>query len=828
MKTFAKMWSRAAITIPVVAATAWLRVARAVRGRFAAGGRRLRDMMRFWWSARPIPIRSAGCWTKLASRARHPAIAVALVVLAWLCLPKPPLLENVAFSQRVFDRSHNLLRMTLTTDQKFRIYTPLAGISPDLIHATLLHEDRFFYGHFGINVVSAARSAVQFCTHGNARAGASTITMQLARMRFRINTRTLKGKALQMLRALELERHYTKAQILEAYFNLAPYGGNIEGIGAASEIYFGKPPLKLTRPEAVALSVVPQSPARRAPQRGRGNDSLAAAQRRLSMRLAAPDGGLFRAQVDAPRQFLAPHFTERVLVETASRETRTEIVTTLDLDWQRILERRIAGYIAANQRLGISNASAMLVDARTMDVLAEVGSANFFDEAICGQVDGTRSMRSPGSTLKPFVYALAMDQGLIHPLSVLKDAPRSFGSYNPENFDREFVGPIRAADALARSRNIPAIALCSELSHPTFYEFLKTAGVDLPRDAKSYGLTLPLGGAEVTMADLVRLYAMLANGGRLRSLQRTLPHDAESGTRLISPEAAFLTLEMLGRIPRPSIAGDAPDAVFWKTGTSNGFRDAWSVSVFDHYVLAVWVGNFDGRGNPAFVGRTCAGPLLFQIIDAMRATGSVHFAPLEPPPGANLQRVEFCAVSGQLPTAACAHRVSGWYMPGISPIATCDVHREVLVDVETGLRVPADDGSRKIRREVHEFWPSDLLDLFSKAGLPRRSPPPFWPGTEVETAARKGNAPQIVSPRSSVIYTIRASDEGNRSVALRAETDADVAKLYWFADKMFLGESGAREALYWQPKPGSYTIVAMDDLGRSAQGAVTVQCAEAN
>ena len=471
----------------------------------------------------------------------------------------------------------------------------------------------------------------------------------------------------------------------------------------------------------------------------------------------------------------------------------------------------------------------MLVDYQSMEVLAEVGSANFFDETIDGQINGTRGKRSPGSTLKPFVYALAMDQGLIHPLSVLKDAPRSFGSYNPENFDREFVGPIRAQDALARSRNIPAVDLTSRLSHPTLFEFLKSAGISLPHDAKFYGLSLPLGGAEVTMQDLVRLYAMLGNNGMLRPLHTTRPHEDETSMRLLSPEASFLTLEMLGQISRPSQGGDGSDMrVFWKTGTSNGFRDAWSVSVFDHYVLAVWVGNFDGASNPAFVGRTCAAPLLFQIIDALRACGRVHSSTHEPPPGANLKQVEFCAVSGELSTPACKHRVTGWFIPGVSPITTCDVHREVLVDAATGLRVAADDGTRELRREVYEFWPSDLLDLFQKAGLPRQVPPPFLPGCDVERSARRGKPPAIISPKSGVRYTIRSTDGMNRGLGLRAEAEADVRKIYWFADKAFLGSTSARENLNWRPKSGTHNVIALDDYGRSDSCMVTVESSDVN
>src|SRR6266700_7624781 len=435
-----------------------------------------------------------------ASWVRSLALLGMTVWFAWLLLPKPPLLEGISFSQCVRDGNGKLLRVTLSADQKFRIWTPLHDISPALIDATLRFEDKYYRRHPGVNPVALLRSALNL-RPGHAHNGASTITMQLARLRYHLRTRTLRGKLVQIVRALELERHYSKAQILEAYLNLAPYGRNIEGAGAASQIYFGKTAARLTGPESISLSVIPQSPSRRALFSDRENPSLNAAQDNWYDRSRTDSGAqfssrLFQARAQTAIRMLAPHFVWQVL---GAEKGRDVIVTTLDLDRQQLVERRIAGYIQANRNRGMQNAAAMLVDVRTMDVLAQVGSANFFNLEIQGQVDGTRSPRSPGSTLKPFVYALALDQGLIHPLSILADAPRSFGDYDPENFDREFVGPIRACDALGRSRNLPAVELASQLADPTLYEFLRGAGVPLPRSESLYGLSLPLGGAEIKM-----------------------------------------------------------------------------------------------------------------------------------------------------------------------------------------------------------------------------------------------------------------------------------------------------------------------------------------
>ena len=302
--------------------------------------------------------------------------AAAFVV--WLALPKPPLLDGISFSQCVRDRNGKLLRITLSADQKFRIRTPLHEISPALIDATVRYEDKYYQHHPGINPVALLRATLNL-RPGHAHNGASTITMQLARLRYHLRTRTVGGKFVQIVRALELERHYSKAEILEAYLNLAPYGRNIEGVGAASQIYFGKTAAHLTRPESISLSVIPQSPTRRALLVNRDNPSLNTALSRFGRRDAGPlhsqDARATLARDFRPRalgehKLLAPHFVQQVL---AAEKGRDEVVTTLDLARQQLIERRIADYVRTNRGRGIRNAAALLVDTRNMDVLAQVG-----------------------------------------------------------------------------------------------------------------------------------------------------------------------------------------------------------------------------------------------------------------------------------------------------------------------------------------------------------------------------------------------------------------------------------------------------------------------
>jgi penicillin-binding protein 1C len=358
------------------------------------------------------------------------------------------------------------------------------------------------------------------------------------------------------------------------------------------------------------------------------------------------------ARRDFPMPYLAPHFVDALLAARPGRPPRIE--TTLDAALQTVVERQVARYTAAYSDRGIRNAAVLLVDSRDMSVKAWVGSADYWNEAIDGQVDGVLAKRSPGSALKPFIYALALDQGVLHPRTILRDSPTSFGPFTPENFDGRFFGPIAAEEALVRSRNVPAVWVSMQLRQPNLYGFLKSAGVSRLQPEEHYGLALALGGGEITMEELAGLYAMLANQGVLRPLRVLPSREPTAGARMLSPEAAFITVDMLRRNPRPDEDGAPPVRtrwpVAWKTGTSWGFRDAWSAGIVGPYVLVVWIGDFSGQGNPAFVGVDAAAPLFFRIADALNFARANEPAPeLVPPPG--VARVAVCAESGDLPNA---------------------------------------------------------------------------------------------------------------------------------------------------------------------------------
>lgn len=710
-------------------------------------------------------------------------------------------------SQLVLARDGTPLHLTLSGDDRYRLWTPLEDIPAVMIEATLLQEDRHFYRHPGLNPWSLLRAAHQTYVRGGRRIGGSTLTMQVARLRFGLDTRTWHGKLAQMMTALALELRYPKRDLLEAYLNLAPYGGNVEGIGAASLVWLGKPAADLTPAEAFTLAVIPKSPAARAPFTAAGRAQIGAARERLAARARMPlDASAVHLRARNELPFTAPHLVERLVAE---RPFTARISSTIDPRLQAIVEQQVRHWRDVARTVGADNAAVLLADHTSGEVLAYVGSADHADARIDGAVDGVRARRSPGSALKPFLYGLALDGGLINPETMLEDTSLTISSWNPENFDHDFVGPISATDALVRSRNMPAVQLANRLPAPGLYGFLARAGIGGLRGPDFYGLALALGGVEVRLDELVRLYALLATGGVEHPLVFVRGEADTTAPRLLSTEAAFLVLDMLRANPRP---GDEASArrrtnVAWKTGTSFGFRDAWAAGVAGRFVLGVWVGNFDGAPNPAFVGRETAGPLFFRVLDALAAAGEA-LAPPTPPPG--LRRASLCALSGAVAGTDCPGHKEGWVIPGRSPVASCSVHRRVALDVGTGLRA-CPGQIEGVRTEVFEFWPSHLQALFRRVGVPRRTPPPYDP--RCTSRAGGGRPLRIETPQARVVYALRDGEDD--TIPFSAVADADGRRISWFVDDAFVGQSAPGETFFWQARPGRFVVRAVDEMGRS-------------
>lgn len=787
-------------------------------------------------------IRRAG---NFARRHKFLCVVVGLIVLwaVYRFFLTPPILAQTHFSRAYYDRNGELMRLTLAADDKYRLYVPLSEIADTAVRATILYEDRWFYWHPGINPISLAGATINYFTHHTRPIGASTITMQVARMRYDLDTKTPSGKFLQICYALWLDLFHSKNEIIEAYLNLAPYGGNIEGIGAASLIYFGHPPRDLSTIESITLATIPQNPVKRGLNTSAGLANMAAMRRDLVRRWGAHYGRdttletmadmplMARATRDLP--WTAPHFVDR---EIAIRGNHWQnigpnpavIKTTLDAGLQRRMESALQAQVATGRHRGIENAAAILVNYRTMDVLAYVGSANYFDKSIYGENDGIRARRSPGSTLKPLIYAAGADLGLIHPMTLMRDAKINFGVYAPENADNEFYGPVLARDALTHSRNIPAIDLLRKIGTHRFYKLLRAAGVTGLRHPDYYGISVALGGAEVSMYELAGIYAMMANLGARRDI-RTRDSDTPSNeTQLLRPEAFFLTLDMLGGqqtpdTPLPFTRGGTRLRHYWKTGTSSSYRDAWTAGIFGDYVLVVWVGNFDGRPNNAFSGARTAAPLYFKLAQTVAQYDAARGVPIQNPnfmrPDLNISRIDMCDRVGGIAGAHCPRTVKSYFIPGVSPIDTSSVYRAVAIDNKSGLRACIPD-PKTTHMAVYEFWDAEYLDMFRRAGITRNTPPPFVPGCDLDTVMQSHQPPIITSPMAGRIVITTPGDTA--PVALRALADTPNTRIFWFIDDALVATTSSAETAVHHIAMGDHTIRAMDELGGGTSVQITV------
>jgi penicillin-binding protein 1C len=743
-------------------------------------------------------------------------------------LPKNPLSTYSVYSTAIYARHGELLRLTLASDQQYRLWIPLVKIPETVRTGTLLYEDRWFYRHPGFNPLALLRSAWMSYGRG-AHQGGSTITMQVARQLYRIDSRNPLGKLRQIAAAVWLELRYSKDEILEAYLNTAPYGGNIVGVAAASLLYFHKPVSQLTLTEALTLAVIPQNPNQRFPNRRNPQPGLPSKLQHARLRLwqnwlaEFPQDKRYAADFALPltvyskadKPFLAPHLTDLLLRQYPHVQ---HIHSSIDSKTQLSIKQSVDNYLQQNRTLGIRNAAVLLLDTQSMQVRALIGSANYWNIGIKGQVNGTLAKRSPGSTLKPFIYALALDQGLLHPRTVIADTPTSFGPYNPENFDSRFLGPITVQDALIRSRNIPALNTAAKLKQPSLYGLLQQAGISGLKTELHYGLSLALGGGEVTMLELAKLYAMLPNQGRLRTVHYRvdLKQPTTSEKALLSPASAFITLDMLSHNPRPDTKRPAVPKVAWKTGTSWGFKDAWSVGIAGHYVLAVWVGNFDNQGNTAFTGIKAAGSLFFSLIDSLRNQQLLEGLDVEllPPKPESVAQVNVCAASGDLPNEDCPSLVKTWFIPGKSPIKISTLHKAVYFNAKGEVICKGQSFSR---REIYEFWPNDMAKLFNEAGMPRRQAPTLPSCYDIPN----GEAVlEIVSPSSIGVYTLKTSKPA--SIGLKAKSKAN-GDIFWFANKSFIGKAKAAETLSWSPdNPGIYRIRVADEQGNAASKELSI------
>jgi penicillin-binding protein 1C len=565
-------------------------------------------------------------------------IAATLALASWRIGP-PPLANAEALSVTVLDRQDRLLRAYTTADGRWRLPVEVADIDPRYLAMLIAFEDRRFSSHIGADPLAFARAAGQLVRYGRIISGGSTLTMQVARLLEGRHERTGSGKLKQIVRALQIERRLSKDEVLRLYLRLAPFGGNIEGVRAAALAYFGKEPRRLSPGEAALLVALPQSPETRKP--GRGASALARARDRVLAR--AVDAGIVsaaeaalarreplpRARRDFP--LLAPHLAD---AETQRHPARSVHRLTIDRDLQRGLEALARDHVKA---LGTRLSAAIVaLDHKTGEILAEVGSAGYLDEERQGAVDMTAAVRSPGSTLKPFIYGLAFEAGLAHPETLIEDQPARFGSYRPKNFDEDFHGTVTIRHALAQSLNIPAVKALNAVGPQRLIGSFQRAGIEpvLPGGTEP-SLAIALGGIGMRLTDLATLYAALANQGEI--IQFSVRRDngsirsRGSPPTILPPVAAWYVTDILKDAPPPASARGG--RIAYKTGTSYGYRDAWAVGYDGRHTIAVWVGRPDGAATAGLTGRTAAAPVLF---DAFQQLGERR-QPLPAPPSAALR-----------------------------------------------------------------------------------------------------------------------------------------------------------------------------------------------
>lgn len=778
---------------------------------------------------------------------------IAVVVAADRLLPPPAMPE---YSVQVFDARGELLGASLTADDKWRLRTRLDHVNPELLRAVVAKEDRWFFYHRGVNPFAVVRALWGNVVAGRRASGASTITMQLARL-LEPDRRTYAVKLREMLRALQLEIRYSKRDILESYISLLPMGGNIEGVASASWIYFNRPPDKLSLAQSVALAVIPNNPNRLRLDRASGPVQQEARRwlRRFGDDAVFPQADIatalgedFTVARSAPPR-RAPHFT---LVAQERRSAATDLVhTTLDPAVQDAAEQLLFNHVQRVLADGVRNGAVLVIDNDSMTVAAWCGSSDFHDALRQGQVDGVRAVRSPGSTLKPFLYARGFDEGTLTPRIRLLDIPGDFGGYIPENYDATFSGDVSVREALLRSLNVPAVRELARQGTGQFVSWLASAGFSTIASTRDkLGLSLILGGCGVTLEELVRATSMFARAGELAPLRllaesRTASKGASTkgaasrraasegvasgeggsdgavaGRGMCSAGAAWLVTDILSGHERPDLPADLRATsrlprFAWKTGTSYGKRDAWAVGWNARYTIGVWMGNFTGEGAPHLSGAEMAVPLLVDIFDAIDERIEAHIIPRPE----SIAGREICARTGMLSSDHCEQVVQDWYIRNVSSRRRCDLLRPFILSTDRSVHYCMDCVPDSAT--VEEWFPvpdPELAVWYEEHRVSQRRPPPHNPDCTVRGS---GDGPRILSPSPDYTYLLERGAE--QQILLQAASQAGVRTLYWYVNGKLAAETGNGGKAFVTPEGSTMRITCMDDAGRKSAVTVRIQ-----
>ncbi|QET67478.1 peptidoglycan glycosyltransferase PbpC [Citrobacter werkmanii] len=762
-----------------------------------------------------------GCWLWLA------VVALVFVMAIWAADKIWPLpLHEVDPARVVVAHDGTPLWRFADADGIWRYPVTIDEVSPRYLQALINYEDRWFWKHPGVNPFSVLRAAWQDLSSGRVVSGGSTLTMQVARL-LDPHPRTFGGKFRQLWRALQLEWHLSKRDILTLYLNRAPFGGTLQGVGAASWAYLGKSPAQLSYSDAALLAVLPQAPSRLRPDRW--PERAEAARNKVLERMAIQ--GIWSAkQVQesreepvwlAPRQMpqLAPLFSRMMLGKSRS----DKIVTTLDAGLQRQLEELAQNW---KGRLPARSSLAMIVvDHTDMSVRGWVGSVDMNDDSRFGHVDMVNAIRSPGSVLKPFIYGLALDDGLIHPASLLQDVPRRTGDYRPGNFDSGFHGPVSMSEALVRSLNLPAVQVLEAYGPKRFAASLRNVGLPLYLPAGAApNLSLILGGAGARLDDMAAAYSAFARHGKAGKL-RLQPADPLLERPLMSAGAAWIIRRIMAdeAQPLPDNALSRVVPLAWKTGTSYGYRDAWAIGINARYVIGIWTGRPDGTPVVGQFGFASAVPVLNQVNNLLLSRGTNQ--PEDPRPE-SVSRGVVCWPGGQSLAAGdsnCRRRLATWLLDGSQPPTLLLPEQEgvngirfpVWLDGE-GKRVAAD--CPQAREQTLIVWPLPLEPWLPESERRGARLPPVS-ATCPPLGQDPGLRLQLTGLRDGAIVKRLP---GSPEASLPVQTSGGTGDRWWFLNGQRLDERGRHLTLRLTVK-GDYQLLVMDDAGQVATVRFSVQ-----
>ncbi len=749
----------------------------------------------------------------------------AFLVFFWFFLgitdilfPLPPTKE---YSQVIYDKEGNLLCAYLTADHKWRLETHTKDINPDMVKAILYKEDAWFYFHYGVNPVSLMRAFFNNIISGERTSGASTITMQLVRL-VEPRSRTYLSKVIEIFRAIQYEWHYSKQEILEMYLSYLPYGGNIEGVHSASYLYYLRPPLKLSLSQCIMLAVVPNHPNALRPDR-KVDKTIHFRNvwiQKMKKDKIFPEKALVAATtepVSAMRFQIKPE-TPHLCQYLHTKEGDTALYTTIDIKTQKITEGLLAEHIKRVSEFGVTNGAVLIVDNHTHEVITYCGSADFNNNQAKGQVNGITSYRSPGSALKPVIYAMGFDRGTITPKMKLPDIPANFSGYTPDNFDLRFRGLVTVHEALAHSLNLPPIWLLDQIGFESFANMLEKAGFsDVKKRRNTLGYSLALGGCGVTLEEITRFYTCFANEGKMYPLVylKSKPKSSQNGVTLFSPASVYLIGNILSDLERPDLPQNyindskAPK-IAWKTGTSYGKRDAWAIGYSPRYTIGIWTGNMDGSGVPELTGAEIAMPLLLDIFNAIDFNPQKKW--FDRPE--SIQERMVCAETGMLPSPeTCPQKVSDFYIRNISSLMPCNLYQELTISPdERYLYCPVCCPSEGFIRKKYPVY-EPAISLWMRTELIGiKMPPPHF---SLCPAKISGEGPKIISPAANHEYYIEKGR--NQQIALHAAAGASVTNLHWYVNGIFIKTTPKDEKVFITPEPGGNVITCIDDKGRKTE-----------